>query len=125
MVTGWPGRAVELATGSTERKGRYGEYKARVERLPKSYSTAIDALQWYSQYFGHGTAEGGLSMLEGLAGLFEQGAARGTTVREIVGADPVQFAEAFLSNYPQGRWIVWERKRLASAIARAEEEESR
>jgi DNA-binding ferritin-like protein (Dps family) len=45
-------------------------------------------------------------MLEDLADLFEQGAASGTPVREIVGEDPVEFADAFLRNYPEGQWMV-------------------
>ena len=40
---------------------------------------------------------------EDLADLFEQSAADGTPIREIVGEDPVEFAEAFLPNYPEGR----------------------
>jgi DNA-binding ferritin-like protein (Dps family) len=40
-------------------------------------------------------------MLEDLADLFEQGAADGTPLRDVVGEDPVEFAEAFLANYPQ------------------------
>ena len=124
MTTGWTRRAVEVATGSIEQKKRYRQYKARVERLPASYRTAIEALQRYSYYFGHGTAEGGLSMLDDLADLFEQGAANGTPVREITGEDPVEFAEAFLRNYPEGQWIIRERERLTSAIDRAAAEES-
>ena len=124
MATGWTRRAVEVATGSIEQKRRYRQYKARVERLPASYRTAIEALQRYSYYFGHGTAEGGLSMLDDLADLFEQGAANGTPVREITGEDPVEFAEAFLRNYPEGQWIIRERERLTSAIDRAAAEES-
>ena len=61
-----------------------------------------------------------LSMLGDLADLFEQGAADGIPVREIVGEDPVEFAEAFLSNYPKGQWISRERERLTNAIERAE-----
>jgi DNA-binding ferritin-like protein (Dps family) len=108
-----------MATGWIKQKRRYRRYKARTERLPASYHTAIDALQRYSYYFGHGTAEGGLSMLEDLADLFEQGVANGTPIREIVGEDPVEFAEAFLRNYPEGQWISRERERLTSAIDRA------
>ena len=63
-------------------------------------------------------------MLEDLADLFEQGAASGTPVREIVGEDPVEFADAFLRNYPQGQWIVRERDRLTSAIERAAGEDT-
>jgi DNA-binding ferritin-like protein (Dps family) len=124
MAAGWPRRAVELATGSIEQKKRYRQYKARTERLPESYRTAINALQRYSYYFGGGTAEGGLSMLDDLADLFEQAAANGTPVREIVGENPVEFADAFLSNYPEGQWIVRERKRLTSAIDRAAGEDT-
>jgi DNA-binding ferritin-like protein (Dps family) len=43
-----------------------------------------------------------LTMLDDLADLFEQGAANGMPIRDIVGEDPVEFAEAFLRNYPAG-----------------------
>jgi DNA-binding ferritin-like protein (Dps family) len=113
-----------MATGWIKQKRRYRQYRARVEQLPASYHSAIDALQRYSYYFGHGTTEGGLSMLEDLADLFEQGAANKTPIREIVGEDPVEFAEAFLRNYPEGQWIVRERDRLTSAIERAAGEDT-
>jgi DNA-binding ferritin-like protein (Dps family) len=119
MATGWPRRAVELATGGIEQKKRYREYKARAERLPANYRTAIDAVERYMQYFGPGTGDGTVRMLEDLIDLFEQGAANGTPIREITGADPVEFAETFLRNYPEGRWITRERERLTRAIARA------
>ena len=41
-------------------------------------------------------------MFEDLADLFEQGAADGTPIREIVGEDPVEFAETFSQNYADG-----------------------
>ncbi len=113
-----------MATGWIKQKRRYRQYKTRVGRLPASYHTAVDALQRYSYYFGFGTADSGLSMLEDLADLFEQGAAAGTPVREIVGEDPVEFADAFLRNYPEGQWIVRERQRLTSAIDRAAGEDT-
>jgi DNA-binding ferritin-like protein (Dps family) len=123
MTTGWPRRAVELATGGIEQKKRYRQYKARTGRLPESYRTAIDALQRYSYYFGG--PEGVMPMLEDLIGVFEQGAARGIPIREIVGASPVEFADAFLGNYPQGQWIVKERERLTRAIDRAARKDTR
>jgi DNA-binding ferritin-like protein (Dps family) len=113
-----------MATGWIKQKKRYREYRARVERLPARYHTAIDAVQRYSYYFGHGTAEGGLSMLEDLADLFEQAAANRTPIRDIVGEDPVEFAEAFLRNYPEGQWISRERDRLTRAIERAAGEDT-
>jgi DNA-binding ferritin-like protein (Dps family) len=123
MATRWT-KLLEKVYGPLEQKRRYRQYKARVERLPAGYRTAVDALVRYSYYFGHGTAEGGLSMLEDLVDLFEQSAASGTPIREVVGEDPVEFAEAFLRNYPEGQWIVRERDRLTSAIKRAAGEDT-
>ena len=68
---------------------------------------------------GLGDGDSILSMLDDLADLFEQGAADGTPVREILGEDPVEFAEAFLRNYPAGKWITREREQLTRAIERA------
>ena len=63
-------------------------------------------------------------MLEDLADLFEQSAANGTPIREIVGEDPVEFVEAFVRNYPEGQWINKERERLINAIERAAGEDT-
>ena len=71
-----------------------------------------------------GDGDSAASMFEDLADLFEQSAANGTPIREIVGEDPVEFAEAFLRNYPEGQWISRERERLTSAIERAAGEDT-
>jgi DNA-binding ferritin-like protein (Dps family) len=105
-----------MAPGWIEQKRRFRQYKARTERLPANYRTAIDALFNYMKFFGPGTGDTLLPMLEDLADLFEQSAANGTPVRAIVGEDPVEFAEEFLRNYPGGQWISKERKRLTDAI---------
>jgi DNA-binding ferritin-like protein (Dps family) len=116
MATGW----IEQVTGSLEQKKRYRQYKARTKQLPANYRTAVDALERYLMYFGSITrGETLVSMLEDLADLFEQSAANGTPIREIVGQDPVEFAETFLQNYSEGQWINKERERLTSAIDRA------
>jgi DNA-binding ferritin-like protein (Dps family) len=82
-------------------------------------------LERYTNYLGGlGDGDSILSMLDDLADLFEQGAADGTPVREIVGEDPVEFAEAFLRNYPAGQWITRERERLTRAIERAAGEDT-
>ena len=100
-------------------KRRYRQYKARTEQLPANYHTAIDALERYLMYFGAITkGDTVMSMLDDLADLFEQSAANGTPIRAIVGEDPVEFAEAFLRNYPEGQWINQERERLTNAIDR-------
>lgn len=102
-----------------EEKRHYREFKARAGQLPTSYREAINALERYLMFFGPGKADSMLSMLDDLLELFEQSAADGTPVREIVGDDPVEFAEAFLQNYPEGQWVSKERERLTSAIDRA------
>lgn len=104
-------------------KRRWRQYKARTRRLPENYRTAIDAVERYLMYDGgRGDRPGWASMLEDLAELFEQAAANGTPIREIVGDDPVEFIETFVQNYPEGQWISRERERLNNAIERAASE---
>ena len=106
-------------------KRRYRHYKARTKQLPANYHAAIEALERYLTYFGAITKGDVLmSMLEDLADLFEQSAASGTSVRDVVGQDPVEFAETFLQNYSEGQWINKERERLTDAIDRAAGSES-
>jgi len=106
-------------------KRRWRAYKARTRQLPDNYRTVADALERYLMCFGPGNADSAASMFEDLADLLEQSAANGTPVRAVVGEDPAEFAEAFLSNYPTGSWIVRERDRLSSAVARAAGEGTR
>jgi DNA-binding ferritin-like protein (Dps family) len=107
-----------------EQKRRYRRYQKRIEQLPTTYRTAVAGMERYTNHLGGiGDSESILSMLDDLADLFEQAAANGTPVREIVGSDPVEFAETFLSNYPAGSWITRERDRLARAVAQAEAED--
>jgi DNA-binding ferritin-like protein (Dps family) len=103
-------------------KGQWRQYKARTRQLPASYRTAIDALERYLIYFG--TGGGGTAIYEDLVDLFEQSAANGTPIREIVGEDPVEFIEVFVRNYPKGQWIIRERERLTNAIERAAGEDT-
>jgi DNA-binding ferritin-like protein (Dps family) len=110
-------------TRMTAEKRRYRQYKARTKRLPASYRTAVDALERYLMVFGPSDGDSLSSMLEDLADLFEQSAASGTSVRAIVGEDPLEFATAFLRNYPEG-WTGKERERLTSAVERAVREDT-
>jgi DNA-binding ferritin-like protein (Dps family) len=121
MATGW----IEQVTGSLEQKKHYRQYKARTKQLPANYRAAVAALERYLMYFGAITRGDTLvSMLEDLADLFEQSAANGTPIREIVGEDPVEFADTFLQNYSEGQWINKERERLTKAIASAAGEDT-
>ena len=120
MAAGW----IETVTGSLEQKKQYREYKARMKALPPTYRTAMEGLNRYLMYAGAITkGDVIMKMLDDLADLFESAAADGTPVRDLVGDDPVEFAETFLANYTDGQWINKERDRLNSAIARAEHDE--
>ena len=80
-------------------KRRWRQYKARVNALPASYRTAVEAIERYLMHFVPADGDCAASMLEDLADLFEPAAADGTPIRELVGEDPVEFVEAFVQNY--------------------------
>jgi DNA-binding ferritin-like protein (Dps family) len=63
-------------------------------------------------------------MFDDLAELFEQAAADGTPVRDIVGDDPLEFVETFVATYSDGGWAEKERDRLRKSIDRATGEEA-
>lgn len=114
---------VEVITGSFEDKKRWRQYKARKEELPASYRTAIDGLERYYMYAG-GIVKGDvlMQMFEDLLDLIERAAVDGTPIRDIVGQEPVEFAEAFLQNYVDGQWINKERQKLEEAIRKSANE---
>lgn len=116
---------VEKVVGDFGDKKRWWAHKERVDALPGPYRATVEALQRYFNMYG-GIARGDIlmDMLEDLADLFEQAAADGTPIRGVVGEDPVEFAEEFLRNYDEGRWINKERSRLIETINRAEAEQS-
>ena len=118
MTAGW----IEKITGSFDDKKRWRQYKARKEQLPTSYRTAIDGLERYFMYAGS-IVKGDvlMQMLEDLADLIERAAVDGTPIRDIVGDDPVEFADTFIQNYSDGQWINKERQRLTDAIDKAAE----
>lgn len=104
-------------------KRQWREYKARVRQLPANYRTAVEAIERYLMYFGSADGSSAASMFEDLGDLFEQAAADGTPIRDIVGEDPVEFVETFIQSYEKGGWITRERNRLVSDIARAAAEQ--
>ena len=83
-------------------KRRWWAYQARVKALPEPYRSAVEAIQRYLMSFGRGDGAGWAEQLEDLADLFEQGAADGTPIREIVGEDPEEFVEALRAELPAG-----------------------
>lgn len=117
---------IEALTGSLEQKKQYKQAKARIDGLPEPYRTAAQALHRYFMYYG-GITEGDplVTMFVDLADLFERAATDRMPLREIVGDDPVEFAETFAQAYGGTRWIDKERARLITAIDDAERKEPR
>jgi DNA-binding ferritin-like protein (Dps family) len=117
---------IETLTGSLEQKKQDKQDKARIEALPEPYGTVAKALQRYFMYYGGVTdGETVLTMLSDFADLWERAAADGTPVREIVGDDPVEFAETFAQAYTGTQWIDKERARLTKAVQDAERGEQK
>ncbi len=113
---------IELVTGSLEQKKQYRQYKARLDALPEPYAAAARALYRYFMYNGGAVMDGevALTMMGDFVELWERAVADGTSVRAIVGEDPVEFADAFVLAYAGKRWIDKERARLTTAIEDAE-----
>lgn len=112
---------IELLTGSLEQKRQFKRYRARIDALPEPYRTAAKALERYYLVYG-GVIDGEtiLKMWRDFVELWERAAADGTSVRAIVGEDPVEFAETFARAYSGKQWIDKERARLNKAIEDAE-----
>ncbi|TDE98809.1 DUF1048 domain-containing protein [Occultella glacieicola] len=113
MVAKW----IETLTGSLEQKKQYRQYKARIEGLPEPYRSAAKAFERYFMVYG-GITDGEtiVTMFGDFADLWERAAVDGTSVRTIVGDDPVGFAEDFARAYTATQWIDKERTRLTKAI---------
>ena len=112
---------IETVTGSLDQKRQWKAHRARIEALPEPYRTAAKALERYFMYYG-GITDGDTltTMWADFVELWERAAADGTPVRDIVGEDPVEFAEAFAQAYSGTRWIDKERARLVASIEDAE-----
>ncbi|UNO38495.1 DUF1048 domain-containing protein [Streptomyces sp. MST-110588] len=101
-------------------KKRWRAYKARIRTLPSDHRAAVEAIEKYLMHFVPIDEDSNASMFEDLADLFEQAAADGTPIREIVGEDPAEFAEAFAQNYSEGGYVpARARTKLTDDIARA------
>ena len=107
-------------------KMRWRKYKSRISQLPQNYRTAVEAIERYMMHFVPTDGEASISMFEELADRFEQAAAQGTPIGEIVGPDPGEFVVALVQNYIDGGYVPAQaRKKLTDAIAHAEKQGAR
>ncbi|MBN9176790.1 MAG: DUF1048 domain-containing protein [Microbacterium sp.] len=116
---------IEKLTGSLEQKKQYKQAIARMEALPAPYRDAAMAYHRYFMYSA-GFLDGDtmVTLFADFADLWDRAAADATPLRDIVGADPVEFGEEFVKAYSGRQWIDKERTRLTDAIAKAEREQS-
>jgi DNA-binding ferritin-like protein (Dps family) len=92
-----------------------------MEALPEPYRGAATAFtRYFMSYAGLTDGDTLVRMLGDFTDLWERAALDGTPVRDIVGDDPVEFAENFALAYEGTRWIDKERARLTAAIEAAE-----
>lgn len=119
MVAKW----IETLTGSLEQKKQYKHDRARIDGLPEPYGSSAKAVHRYLLVSG-AVVDGDvlITMFGDLADLWERAAVDGTPVREIVGEDPVEFAESFARAYAGKQWLDKERATLTKAIEDAERE---
>ncbi|EWS80953.1 hypothetical protein BF93_00900 [Brachybacterium phenoliresistens] len=108
---------IEAITGSLEQKKQYRQDMARIAALPPAYREAATAVNRYLTYSsGFTDGETLARMVTDHADLWERAALDGTPVRDVVGEDPVAFAEDFARAYAGKEWIDKERARLRAAI---------
>ena len=100
-------------------KKQWNEYKARKKQLPANYRAAVEALQRHIFYCGPETGDTTMRALYDLIDLFEQSAAAETPIREIVGDNPADFAEAFISNYTKDTWRERQVRKVNEALEAA------
>jgi DNA-binding ferritin-like protein (Dps family) len=103
-------------------KKEWREYKKRVKALPLPYMEAVAGVERYLMHFGAINNPDSLSRLFGdVLDIFERAAADNTPIRDIVGDDPVEFADALIRNYQQTGYVAKEQQRLRDSIGKAEQ----
>lgn len=106
-------------------KRRWCAYRARAEKLPEKYRSAVAAIERYLLYFVPVDDDRAVAMFEDLADLFERGALEGTSIRDIVGSEPIEFLELFARNYTKGGFVPDdERARVLRALTPEDESAS-
>ena len=107
-------------------KKEWKAYKARVKALPLPYMEAVAGVERYVMHFGGiNDAEQAQSLFNDVIDIFERAAADNTPIRDVVGEDPVEFADALIRNYQQTGYVAKEQARLRDAVAKAAEDQAK
>ncbi|HBF74219.1 MAG TPA: hypothetical protein DDW71_03070 [Lactobacillus sp.] len=100
-------------------KKRYKQFKQEVEALPKAYAETFNALQSYIWNFAKNGAM--MDVLEEMLHMFQESAAEKVPVNQLIGDDPVDFAENIMAQYPDELWLIKYRTRLREQVKKAEQ----
>lgn len=110
----------DLFSGMTtmiQDKKRYKRFLQATQALPAPYAETLQALQRYIWNFAKSGAI--MDALEALLHMFQESAAEGVPVRQVVGDDPVEFAENIMAQYPDDLWLVKYRDQLRRSVEEA------
>ena len=96
-------------------KKEYKQFKNRVAELPTSYKTAFNALEKYMWNFAGGS--GFMKVLNAALDIFEEAAGDQVALNDVLGNDPVAFADGLMAQYPDELWLRKQQNNLRAAIA--------
>ena len=95
-------------------KKEWNLFQKRIKKLPKDYKNAMKGIQTYMFNFA-GSPEI-MQVLYDLLEMFEEGAAEGKKVTDIVGSDLGAFCEDISKALPGGNWMDNYKKNLKDQI---------
>ena len=99
-------------------KKAYKEFKTEVAKLPQDYQVAFNSLQKYMWNFGKG--EGFQIVFDDLLHLFQESAMENIPLKDVIGEDPVEFADELMAQYPDELWIIKMQNKLRAEFKNLE-----
>ncbi|WP_300558245.1 DUF1048 domain-containing protein [Companilactobacillus sp.] len=102
-------------------KRRYRKFMNDIQLLPVPYAKALTAIQKYIWNFAQ--TGGIMDGLESTLQIFKECAADQVPINQILGNDPVEFAESIMAESADELWINKYRNRLRIQIKEAENNE--
>mgnify|MGYP005984508965 CR=1 FL=1 len=95
-------------------KKQYRKVKKEMKELPKPYAETLEALEKYMWNFAKTSKF--MDVLEELLQIFQENAAEGVPVGNVIGDDPVTFADTIMAQYPDELWLITYQNHLRSQV---------
>lgn len=103
-------------------KTRYRQFHKDVAQLPTPYAETLTAIEKYMWNFAK--SDGIMDALEDILRMFQENTAENVPVKNVVGDDPVEFAETIMAQYPDALWLIKYRNQLRDKVTEAQSHES-